>query len=109
MFDFSQYVSKTPVNTQVITSHSEKVKGTKSRDKHLEQGGAYHNKMTAFGVASNMGKEDRKFHMKLALDNGRISTIKEAMELVSVSETTIKKYLKELGYVFDKEGNIGGN
>ena len=56
-----------------------------------------------------MDKEDRKFHMKLALDNGRISTIKEAMDLVSVSENTIKKYLKELGYVYDKEGNIGGD
>ena len=48
MFDFSQYVSTTPVNTKVITSHSEKVKRTESRDKHLEQDGSYHNKLTAF-------------------------------------------------------------
>jgi len=109
MFDFSQYVSTTPVNTKVITSHSEKVKKTESRDKHLEQDGSYHNKLTALGVSQNMDKEDRKFHMKLALDNGRISTIKEAMDLVSVSENTIKKYLRELGYVYDKEGNIGGD
>ena len=109
MFDFSQYVSTTPANTKVLTSHSEKVKGTESRDKHLEQDGSYHNKLTAFGVSQNLDKEDRKFHMKLALDNGRISTIKEAMDLVSVSENTIKKYLKELGYVYDKEGNIGGD
>ena len=50
MFDFSQYVSTTPANTKVITSHSEKVKRTESRDKNLEQDGSYHNKLTDFGV-----------------------------------------------------------
>lgn len=56
-----------------------------------------------YGIASSMGKDDRKFHLRLQITNGRIYNIKQAEQYLGVSASTIKTYLKELDIPFDKD------
>ena len=92
-FDPRVITRKKGMTSQEITNYK----------REASRGTAIGNKTAQFGLSSSMGKDDRLFTLKLGIKTGRIKTVGEASALVSVTEKTIHKYLKELSIDFDKE------
>lgn len=53
-----------------------------------------------------MEKSDRKLTLDSAIRTKKVTSISEASKLVGVSPTTVRRYLKELGYRTDGLKNI---
>lgn len=49
------------------------------------------------GMESSLGKDERKFQLKSAIDKGQVYTLQSAAQLLRLSEGTISQYLTELG------------
>lgn len=63
-------------------------------------------KLSNMSSKSSDSKSDRVFALQNGIQNKRIKTLKEAETLLGVSIKTVQKYLKELNYNFDSNGNI---
>lgn len=92
-FDPRVITKKKPMSNKEIEDYKrEAVKGT-----------SIGSKMANFGLSSSMGKDDRLFALKSGVVKGRIKTIAQASKLLNVTDTTVKKYLKELSIEFNSD------
>lgn len=54
------------------------------------------NVQTKFAMESMLGKDERKFRLKNAWENGKVVTLESAAKLVGVTKGTARKYCHEL-------------
>lgn len=52
--------------------------------------------MKSFYLESSLGKDERKFRLKVEIEKGNLRTVQSCSHFMNLSDNTIKKYLKEL-------------
>ena len=68
--------------------------------------------MYLMGQGSALGRDERLFRLKVAIDQGNVKTFQSARKYMLVSEKTLLSYLKDLDialYDPDKESFRGGS
>lgn len=51
--------------------------------------------------SGSIGKDERKYYLQLLIENRMLRDAAHASKILNVSESTIKKYLRELNLSFD--------
>lgn len=107
-WSINQHIGKFVANDskRTVTTQGEMTPDEIAEYKRLSEerkGVISRNAQRAMGLSSALGKDDRLFYLRQALEVGNVTNMQEAEWLVNVGPQTIKSYLKELGYTLARD------